>query len=112
MAGQQVDILLGVFVHASALWNDIAYVLMVLFQSGFLVGNIRVTVKDIGAVFSIRSLFYIIRILKFGTIVCQDDRKVFPNGCARVNSGKRCKFVDGPELSFSLYAKKFSFCEI
>ena len=25
------------------------------------------------------------------------------NGCARVNSGKRCKFVDGPELSFSLY---------
>ena len=77
MAGQKIDILLSVPVHALALGDNISYILVVLLKARLLVRYIWVAVEHVSAPFPFGSLFYIPRIFEFRTIVSQDDRKVF-----------------------------------
>ena len=76
MAGQKIDVILGILIHASSFWNDIADELMIFLQPSFLIGYVRITVKNLcppGAGFI---LLYIPWVFKFRTVVGEDDREV------------------------------------
>ena len=75
MAGKQTDVVLGELLHAPAFRDDVADVLMVLFETSLLVGNIGVTEKDISTAFTISGEFDSIRILELGTVVSKNDRE-------------------------------------
>ena len=77
MTSHKVNVFLGVFVHASTFWNDIAYVFVVLFKPSLLVGYIRIAIKYIGALLAIGSLFYVPGILEFRPVVGKYYREVF-----------------------------------
>ena len=75
MAGQEADVMLVILQHTFAFWDDIADVLVILFQAALLVGNIGVTEKDISTAFTISGEFDSIRILELGTVVSKNDRE-------------------------------------
>ena len=88
MAGHKIDVILCVSIHATTFGNNIANVFMILFQTSFLIGNIRVTVEYIGSVGSGFGLFNIPWIFKFRTIVRQNYRKILLKGSDAKNFGK------------------------
>ncbi len=75
MACKQADVMLVKFHHTFALWDDIADVLVILFQAALLVGNIGVTVEDIGTALSVFRELDPFRILEFRAVICKDDRE-------------------------------------
>ena len=92
MACHKVDIFLCVLVHAASFGNDVAYVLMVLFKSSLLVGNIRIAVKHISSVCTGFVFLDVPRILELRAVICENNRKVFlkssnPYGVTKVVDG-------------------------
>lgn len=73
-------------------WNNIAYVFVVLLQTSFLIRNIGITVEDIGSVGSGFRFFDILWVLKFGTVVGQNYRKIF---LKYSDTQSFCKVIDG-----------------
>ena len=78
MACHQIDVFLGKTVHTLTFRDEVSDIFMILLQSGLLVGNVRIAVKDIGTMLSVFCLFNALRVLKFRTIVRKNNRKVFP----------------------------------
>ena len=65
MTGHQIDVILCVAIHTASFGNNIANVFVVLFQTPFLIGDIRVTVEYIGSVGTTFGLFDIPWIFEF-----------------------------------------------
>lgn len=76
MAGQQVDVILVVLMHASSFRYYIADILVIPFQTSFLIGNVRITVKHFGPKGSGFVSFDVPGILKLGSVVGKDDGKI------------------------------------
>ncbi len=92
MACHEVDIRLGILVHASPFGDYVADVLMVFLQPSFLIGYIGVAVKDFCPKRSGVIPFNTPRILKFRPVVGQKDREIlsestYPYGIAKVIDG-------------------------
>ncbi|MCR4617059.1 MAG: hypothetical protein K5669_02600 [Lachnospiraceae bacterium] len=69
MTCHKVDIILIIPIHTTSFRDDVSYEFVILFKLAFLVRNIRITVEYIGSSLAIIGLFYVIRILKFRTVV-------------------------------------------
>lgn len=92
MAGQQADVILAVLIHTSAFRNHITDILVVFFQTSFLIGNVGITVKHSGSKCSGLVTFDVPRILKFGPVVSKDDWKIL----LKCSDSKRiAEVVDG-----------------
>ena len=103
MAGQEIDVILGILIHTPSFWNDITDVFVIFLQTPFLVGYVRITVKNFcpqGAGFILLDVPWV---LKFRAIVSKDDRKIlfkrpYPYGIAEV--------VDGIDHAFLCAVRK------
>ena len=73
MACHQIDVFLGKTVHTLTFRDEVSDIFMILLQSGLLIGNIRIAVKDIGTMLSILCFFNTLRILEFRTIVRKNN---------------------------------------
>ena len=76
MAGQQTDVLLCILLHASSLWNHIADILVILLQTSLLVGNIWITIEDLGTRSTGFTVLYCPWVLEFRTVVCKDNGEI------------------------------------
>ena len=74
MAGHEIDVILIVFIHAAALRNDIAYEFMIFFKPAFLIRYIW--------------------ILKLGTVVREDYRKILSKGPQSYGISKTVDSID------------------
>lgn len=76
MACKFIDISLRVVLHTFAFGNHIPYEFMIFFKLSFLVRGIWITVKYVATPPSLRVFFDVPGVLKFWTIISQNDFKV------------------------------------
>ena len=88
MACQKVDIVLSIVLHTSSFGDNIAYILMILFETAFLIRYIRVAIKYACPGCSAFVLFDVPWVFKFRAIVSEYYRKVFFES-TDTNSGAR-----------------------
>ena len=62
MACHQIDVFLCKTVHALTFRDEVPDIFMILLQSGLLIGNVRIAVKDIGTMLYEELLLYLQRI--------------------------------------------------